>query len=182
MAHPRQLVRDAFVTALTGATAAGASVESTRVLRYRRDQLPAVLVYFETETVEADSHNSSPRYLERTVSIVVEGWVQQAAGVEIENALDDLALEIETAIDADPYLGGVIGDLGARLDDTTAEVREEGQQLLGLVALTYLCEYETQLGVTPADDFDTSETTYNLANEVDPGDEAVDVFNADPDA
>jgi len=57
-------------------------------------------------------------------------------------------------MDTDRYLGGTVGGDGAVLTGTEMEVRIEGDQLLGIVTLTYTATYFTYPGATaPADDF-----------------------------
>lgn len=173
MSHPRQLIRHAVAAQLTGATAAGTRVFKTRVLPYRRE-LPAVAVYTFTETVDVDV-DSSPRELKRTLDLVIEGAVQATSAENPDDLLDALALEIETALHADPTFGNTAAD--AVLSATELEVVAEGEQLIGVVKLTYRVEYYAFADTfVPPDDFNTANVRYNLSNEVHPDNEARDII------
>lgn len=172
MAHPRQLIRHAVAAALTGATAAGANVYKTRVLPFRRNGLPAVAVYTLTESVRTDE-KSAPRELERRTELVVEGAVQAASTENADDALDALALEIEAALHADPTFGGTAAD--SILSSTEIDVAGEGEQMIGVVKLTYEVTYYAYADVgTTLDDFKTANIRHNLGNAVHPDNEAVD--------
>lgn len=174
MSHPRKLIRHAIRDALDGATAAGARVYATRKLPLRRIELPAVTVWTLEESVAADSRESAPRELERELSVVIEGWVS-VAGDAADDAMDDLAEQIEAAMNADRYLGDTAAD--SVLDSTAMEVVEDGDRLMGLVALSYSVTYYTEVAEdgAPVDDFLTAEVTHDLGGNVHPDEVAVDL-------
>jgi len=161
MAHPRQEIRHAVATQLTGATAAGTRVFRTRVLPYKRVELPALAVYTPTETVNVDV-DTAPRELERSPELVIEGAVKAAGSENVDDALDAMALEIENALHADPTFGGVAAD--AVLSSTELDIIEDGDTLVGLVKLTYKVEYFAPAAVPPVlDDFKTADIRHNLS-------------------
>ncbi|MGN6105198.1 MAG: hypothetical protein ACTHU0_08845, partial [Kofleriaceae bacterium] len=111
MAHPRKLIRHAVVAQLVGATAAGARVQATRVEPLRKGKLPTISVYTLHEPIDQDaSAATNPRELTRTVKVEIAGWVAHSDALPVDDAMDDLAEQIEAAMDADPYLGGKAGD------------------------------------------------------------------------
>lgn len=173
MAHQRKLIRQAVRTLLDGATAAGARVYATRVLSLRRQELPAISVYTLEESVEGDSVTHAPRELTRGMPLIIEAWVAPGDAAAVDDAMDDIAEEIETAMHADPYLTDTAAE--SVLDSTTLEVVQEGDRLMGLVALTYQVTYRTFAPVAPVlDDLETVHATYNLGNEVHPDEVAQD--------
>src|SRR5918912_779283 len=108
MAHQREVIRKAVQGQLLAAnTAAQDRVFATRLVPYRRMQLPAFAVYTPEEPVDPASQRTAPRELKRNLRLVVEaavneGAILRAAPVQnVDDALDDLALDIERAIDAD---------------------------------------------------------------------------------
>ncbi len=153
MAHPRKLIRHAVVALLTGATAAGARVQGTRVDPHRGTQLPALSVYTlndpVTEDVSADAERTHELELE------IAGWVAHSDAIPVDDAMDDLAEEVEAVMLTSPYLGGAAGDV--RLLGTTMEVREDNGRsdpLIGIIVLTYAVTYRVDLvAAAPTDDF-----------------------------
>lgn len=144
MAHPRKLIRHAVVAALTGATAAGTRVKDTAVESHRKGGLPAIAVYTLREPVNQELSGGAPLELVREVKVEIAGFVGVRDPDEIADAMDDLAEQIETAMDANRYLGGLAGD--SILEETNMEVRaEDGKSdpLIGIVALTYSVTYRT---------------------------------------
>ncbi len=176
MTHQRKTIRSAVRSAVDGATAADDRVFPTRVDPYRLKTLPAIGIYGLEESVDDDSAETYPRELTRRLSLVIEGWVAVGATPEpSDDLLDDLAEQIEAAMDADRFFGGAAAD--SILTDTTMERHTIGDRDMAMVALVYRITYRTDALLVPTlDDFETVEATYNLGNEVDPGDEAVDDF------
>lgn len=169
MAHPRQLVREAVVARLLNATAAGTRVTSTRVEPHKRNALPAISVYTLREPVRPESDTTAPRELTRDVKVEIAGWVSHSEALPVDVAMDDLALEIETAMDVDRYLGGAAGD--SVLEDTEMQVIEDqgADPLIGIVTLTYSVTYRTSPTTLTLDDFLRAKATHQLADGL-PGD------------
>jgi hypothetical protein len=157
MPHQRTLIRRAVVAQFLGQTDAGQRVFPTRIVPLRTTELPAISVYTLEDTVSADSSTTGPRTLIRDLPIQIEGWVK--ANDNVDDAMDELAFQVETAMHRDQYLGGTVGD--SILDTTVMEVVEEGGRLLGLVVLTYVATYRTMAPEEPAepDKFITADTT-----------------------
>jgi len=180
--HERQVIRVAVRDLLiAAATAAGANVHATRKIPRRMSELPALAVYTLEESVDDDSVLSAPRELTRRVSLVIEGLVAQAAGTSVDDDLDALALQVEEAMHADPYLGGTAGE--SVLSGTELDVVEESDRLLGWCALTYDVTYRTfaprPLADAAMDDFETVAATHNLGNAVHVDDDAEDLFTVE---
>lgn len=172
MPHQRQVIREAVHAALLGATSAGSRVYETRVVPNRLPELPALSVYALQDRVDQErSDTTAPRELQRELDLVVEGWV--AAGGNADDAMDALALEVETAMHADPFFGGAAAD--SMLDSTSLEVLDEGDRFTGWFVMTYTVTYFTRAPAAPEDldDFETAGATHNLAND----NQAEDVFD-----
>jgi hypothetical protein len=170
MAHPRKLIRQAVVALLAGAnTAAGARVQGTRVEPHKKSQLPAISVYTLREPVDqAASNDTAPRELTRDVKLEITGWVAHSDVLPVDDAMDDLAEQIEAAMDADPYLGGKAAD--SILEDTVMQVLEDdgrSDPLIGIVTLTYSATYRTS-PAAPAnlDDFEVVHADHRIVGAV----------------
>jgi hypothetical protein len=180
MAHPRKLIRQAVVALLVDAdTAAGARVQGTRVEPHKKSQLPAISVYTLREPVDQDaSVETAPRELTRNVKVEITGWVAHTDDVPVDDAMDDLAEEIEAAMDADPYLDSEAAD--SILEETVMQVVEDdghSDPLIGVVTLTYSVTYRTS-PAAPADldDFLSVEATHAIVGGVEDTVPAEDQF------
>ncbi|HET9063672.1 MAG TPA: hypothetical protein VFO62_10325 [Candidatus Binatia bacterium] len=148
MAHPRKLIRHAVVALLTNATAAGARVKDTRVEPHRKGALPAIAVYTLREPVNQDVSGGAPLELTRDVKVEIAGFVGVRDPDTVADELDDLAEQIEAAMDNDRYLGGLAAD--SILESTEMQVREEdgaSDPLIGIITLTYSVTYQTSPAV-----------------------------------
>ena len=154
MAHPRTLIRQAVVAQLLSVTAAGARVYDSKISPARKGDLPGIVVYTPSEAVDVDTERS-PRELERSCDLKIAGLVRGADEAEVSLAMDDLALQIETAMDSDPYLNGAAGDSVLAGTDTEIGVDNgRSDPLVGIVELTYAVTYRTTPAEpTAADDF-----------------------------
>lgn len=172
--HERQAIREAIVTALTNETAADDRVFKTRLAPLPRALLPAISVYTQDEETEPASKRTAPRELKRTVTVGIDAWC--SAKEDVDDALDDLALEIEAAMDeADQGLGGTAFD--CVLARTEVGFKTDGDRPMGCVHLEYEVTYHTELRVVaPTDDFDTASVSY-LADGVDEDDQREDLVD-----
>ncbi len=144
---------------IAAATSAGSRVYDTRVDPLPQSVLPAICVYTLREEIDQDeTEGTAPRELVRVARMEVAGFVGGADAAVLAAAVDDLAEQIEAAVNADPYLGGTASD--SILDDTEIEIRaEEGRSdpLVGIVTLTFLVTYHSTVAVAAdsLDDFMT---------------------------
>lgn len=109
MAHVRKQVRDAVVTLLTGLATTGANVYTGRVypLDSSQSELPALFVNTPGEEAEP-SPEVDRSFQSRTIAIEVEAKVKGGAYVD---TLDQIAVEVETALGASITVGGKVVDL-----------------------------------------------------------------------
>ena len=147
--HPRQQIRDAIVTAVTGLTTTGSNVFNSRIYRLSEDQLPAILVWTLNEDSDRET-NGDDGFLMRSLNVMVEIMAHPSDTQTAQDELDDIALEIETALGADRDLGGLTTDLF--LSETRSNYTDEGEVLLGGMSMTWTAEYLTEFnnpGGTP---------------------------------
>lgn len=161
MPHARQLIRDALVQALIDAsTAAGTRVFPSRYLPIRRSEIPAIAVYLNSEDVDPDSWETAPVLLVREPDVMIQGWVEAEVGVDIDDQLDDLAVEIEAVVHADDNIAGIER---IRLANTEKTVTPDGDRLTGLIVMRYVARYRQEAIAAPVlDDFLEAHASYDL--------------------
>jgi hypothetical protein len=199
MAHQRKNIRDAVRALLLGKTSAGTRVFKTRLVPFRRLTLPAIAVYARSEPVDPESKNTAPRELRRELKLVLEAMVAEGSTVagevvkgtdgtpngdgspDLDDALDQLALEIERAMDADPTLGIDAVDTSILADSQLDVITEvEGRAIdppVGLLTLTYAVTYFTSApdaADVVLDDLATVDTKTNVGGAQDPANQAED--------
>ena len=175
--HQRNVIRNAITAVLLAAkTDADDRVFPTQKLMYALRNLPAISVYSSTEKSTLD--DTAPRELTRIALFTIESIVKSGEGVDegfnVDDEMDNMAEQIERAMDTDPYLGGQA--FQSHLVETDAISQEDGDRQLGILTMTYQVSYRTFAFVPPenTDEFKTADTTYNLGNEQDPADQTSD--------
>jgi len=123
MAHMRKQIRDAVITACTGLTTTGTKVFNHRAYPLASNKLPGLCIYSQDETTAYQSI-TPPRSVLRTLNIVIELYVKAATGYD--NTIDQIALEVETALTDDVTLGGLAKD--TRIIGFNSEVSADGEQ------------------------------------------------------
>jgi len=167
MAHERTEIRNAIVAQLKGPgnnrTAAGARVVKSRLAPPKTASLPFVSVYNELEPIKEGGDKGS-RELERQYEVTICGWVIAASDSDVDDALDALALEIETAMDLDHTLDSYAST--SHLVNTQFGIDLSGERPLGAVSLTYGCTYFSKTrNAAPVDNFDTASAVTDLGGE-----------------
>jgi hypothetical protein len=137
--HYRQRIRDAVAAALTAAnTGAGANVFTSRarpILEILQKRESVLSVY----TADESAQRGPDGYLStRTLTVSIEGMA--GGGDDLDDILDDLALQVETAIDADRTLGGLLHD-ELVLESTGSEITARGNQQVGAFRMDFECTY-----------------------------------------
>lgn len=131
MTHVRTQIRRAAVNALEGIDA---TVYASRVLPLEEAELPALLVYTNAEQIETEGVGS----LDRMLDLVVDA---KAQSTDIDTDLDNLVADVESAIAADPTLGGLVIDcLPASVE---ISISAEGAQLTGVARISFVARYRT---------------------------------------
>ena len=146
MAHPRETIVDAVVALLiAAATAAGARVLATRFDSHKKGELPAVSVYGLNDPVDEES--SSEMEVAHDLNLEITGWVAHTDAIPVDDAMNDLAQEIEVAMRAAPYLSGNASDV-VHQGTLMEVVQAPNDPVVGVVVLTYSVKYHIALAAT----------------------------------
>jgi hypothetical protein len=161
VAHQRKIIRHAVVDLLTKAgTSAGTRVQATRLDPHKKSELPAISVYTMREPVAPASAEHEPRELTREVEVEISGWVAHSDAYPVDDAMDDLAEQIEAAMDGDRFIGGAAAE--SILESTELAIQGEGAPLIGIVTLTYTVTYRTSPAAPELDDFTRVGVTHRI--------------------
>lgn len=178
MAHQRKLIRHAVVDLLkVNATAAGVRVNPTRVEPHSEIELPSIGVYTLSDTIVTEVNTS----LEDTHSLDLEivGWVEHRDSAPADDAMDDLAEQIETVMRANPSVSGTVESCD--LVSTVMEIVEtdgRSDPTVGIVALTYSVVYRTSQATTDElDEFLRADAKHKLVGGVSDTPVAEDLIN-----
>ena len=107
MAHVRQQIRSAIVTALTGLTTTGSMFSARGSIRLKAVSCPG-FAFTRSEAVEFDTLTIT-RSIGRVLEVSVEAYVSATANYD--NTLDTIAVQVEEALAADVTLGGLSKDV-----------------------------------------------------------------------
>jgi hypothetical protein len=102
--HVRKQVRDAIVTALTGLTTTQSRVFRSRVYPLQVADLPGLCVQMPVEETSPSTIHV-PALQERNIDLAVSGYAEESAVLDDE--LDTIAKEVETALSASLVVSGV---------------------------------------------------------------------------
>jgi hypothetical protein len=137
--HYRQRIRDAVAARLLAAnTLAGFNVFTSRarpILEILQKRESVLSIY----TADESSKRSGDFYLmERTLTVSIEGAA--GGGDDIDDILDQLAAQVEAAIESDPTLENLLtGELV--LTSTSSEISARGNQQVGAFRMDFECSY-----------------------------------------
>ena len=144
MAHKRDTLVAAIIAQIKAAsvTGIGNKVYDNRAIQFEDSELPACVVFHETETSEIEDFAQDLK--RRTLSVIVE--IQQlAAGAtindpDISSDLNDLAEEVEDALEADITFGG---NALWFIHTSTAMDVEDAEKLRGAMQIALEVTYRT---------------------------------------
>lgn len=134
--HVRQQIREQVGTVLAGLTTTGARVYESRVYRMDTTNLPGLVIFTTRETSFRGDMDDT---IERKLDLVVEGYAKPSA--DMDDVLDTIAKEVETAMAADVTFGGLSTD--CHLIQTDSDLFGDADKAAGVVRLTFRVEYET---------------------------------------
>lgn len=140
MAHVRTQIRDAAVASLSGLPTTGTRVYSGRSRQLAKDHEPSLLIYCTEETSSIDAAGSDP-IMERIVRLLVEGHVVATEAADMEETLDQIALEVEPVI--------LMSSFGGRaravfLVATRIAVESPGERHSGVIRMEFEVNYRTR--------------------------------------
>jgi len=180
MSAQRKLIRRAAAEHLRGKTIAGENVFASRVMPlWERQELPAICVYGERETIEL--FQESPREYRRELELHVVCALDASGDEAVDDLLDDFGDRVERLIARSNRLTigneQVVSDI--LLAGEQIEVRADGRRKIGALLIVYTATYYTNepddLDPEPIDDLDTVATDYNLNNAQAAADQASDL-------
>jgi hypothetical protein len=139
--HAREQIRDKVVTKVTSLTTTGTRVYPSRKYPLDDDLFPGLCVYTLNESIDEEEGKLAGIQF-RSVDVVIEGYDALVAG--LDDKLDDIAAEVETAIFADRFFTGLL----KALDLTTTEIdlNVEAAKPVGMIKLTFKAQYLTAEG------------------------------------
>lgn len=139
--HVRKQIRKQIVSALHGLPYTADRVFESRGYPISQEQLPGLLVY---TTTEGSEREDSPTDSMRDVSVLVIGVVKQ--GNEFEDQCDDIALEVERAIDELGEMSGLAKIYHGIQNTETSMDAEDIESTHGAIAMEFLYTYRTRRG------------------------------------
>lgn len=138
--HVRQQIREAVATLVTGLTTTGSRVHQSRVRPLADTGLPCLLVHSnDTERIEPADMDTLQQ---RELPIVIRGLAK--GGDTLDDTLDTIALEVETAMATNPRLSGKAQS--SRLVSVDTDFDGSTDKPVGEIQLTYAFTYFVQAG------------------------------------
>lgn len=167
--HERKAIRDAAIALLVGKTDAGSRVNRSRQAPVRGAELPLISVYSDREVSDPSTFSSAPRKIKRTLTLVVEAWLSaaDANADQLDDLFDAMALQIETALDADVDLDGSVFWFAGPAA-TEFGLYMEGNRPMGCVHLEFTAVYHSDLRTQIADDARDDLTSEDIQIKVTP--------------
>jgi hypothetical protein len=136
MTHARSQIRNAVTAILLGNTSAQNRVYESRIYPLDNAKLPALLVYTKQENV-ADYSISYPRTQNRQLQLTIEAYVK--ASNNSDEVADQIALEVEQLIAANPKLGGLAKD--TILATTEIQFSDDGEKPIAYAIMNFTVSY-----------------------------------------
>lgn len=136
MAHLRTQIRNALAAQLTGLASTASRVSTTQFYPVAPSSLPCLLIVTEDENIEAASIGWPP-VLARELRARVVALASGTSGHE--DALDQIAAEVEVALAADRTLGGLVKS--AQLVGLRPSFDAESERPVGRMEMLYLFTY-----------------------------------------
>jgi hypothetical protein len=146
MAHVRKQIRDRLVTTLkAGVSLVSQRVYPTRFYALTSSELPAITVSTVAET--SSMATIGTKTMMRNASVAVDVYVRATSNVD--DGLDEIAVQVEEAIAGDFTINGLAKD--AVLQSTDIDFSGDAEQPIAVGRLTFLVRY-----ITAIDDVETA--------------------------
>lgn len=139
--HVRKQIRKAAIAGLQGLATTGSRVYESRVYPLAAAKLPGLCIFTPTE---ASGREDSPSESMRDVTLMIHGLV--AISDKLEDELDDIALEVETALDDLAEMDGLAKIYHGIQGTVTTLAGEEVDKPHGAIDLEFLYTYRTRAG------------------------------------
>ena len=138
MPHARTNIRQRFVALLQGQTTAGDRVYDSHTYNLEHQALPAIIIFSDHEEVITETI-SFPRSQTRNLKVTVQCYCKATA--DISREIDNLALQVETLVQANSNLEGFCKD--CRLESTDINLHSELEQPVA-ISLVFNTLYRTK--------------------------------------
>lgn len=136
MSVQRKNIREALRLLLLSETDAGTDVYANRVRSvWQNDELPAILIQTEDETIEV--WGDSPREYERVMSVEIK--INAEADDACDDVLDIIGAQVESRLSIDHTLGELCRDVVLRSAKLFLE--KNGNNVIGALVLTFDITY-----------------------------------------
>jgi hypothetical protein len=134
-AHMRTQIRNAVASLLAGLSTTGSNVFKSRVQQYADNKLPALNIVTNNEDVT--TLTVGERTYEKNLTVAI--FIKCKATDDVDEEIDQIMLEVEQAIAANPTLGGLVTDMTLTAAD--AETRLEVEKETGQGVMAYIANY-----------------------------------------
>lgn len=139
--HVRQQIRKSAIAELQGLATTGSRVFEGRVYPLAKAQLPGLCIYTPNEDA---AREDSPNETMRDLTLTVHGLV--AISDRLEDELDDIALEVEIALDGLALVGNLAKIYHGIQRTTTSLSGDDSDQPYGAIEMEFLYTYRTRAG------------------------------------
>lgn len=144
MTHLRSGIRDAAVSAVTGLSTTSTRVYKGRNLPLTASEFPSLCVYARADAPNySDAAMGVRTIVPRVVELHIQGFVKDTDSSVIEDTLDAITEEVETALFAAFPLASA---LNMTLGEQTLSVVDEGDESLGTVDIVFNVMYRSAEG------------------------------------
>jgi hypothetical protein len=137
--HARQQIREAVATALTGLTTTSTRVYQSRMRPASDSMVPCLLITCDSEQIEQTVQ--SRQY--RLMTLIVQGIAKGTT--TLDDTLDTIAAEVETALQAAGSLGGKVPG-GLVLQRHQVEFDDSLDKPVGVIVMEFSAGYFTTAG------------------------------------
>jgi hypothetical protein len=144
MAHYREQLRKATVTAVTGLTTTGANVVAAPVYKLPDNMAPTLAVWARQSIPDYEQGEMGSRAPLWMVEVVIEGYVKEYA--DLLDTLDDIASEVESAIHSDSTLNNLTNGY-IENGEQSIELDESGNEPLGKIEMIFNMYYHAAEGL-----------------------------------
>jgi len=135
----KRRIRESVRDLILNHTQAGEQVFTAPVVSHWVQNLPAINIFTESETVER--FNESPKSYRRVMTLVIECVAVGDSEGGLDNNLEELGDAVESFMEIDETLGQCVNKL--ELVSTDYDYKQDGQSLTGSLILRYTIEYFT---------------------------------------
>ena len=137
MSHARETIRKAIVTSITGLTTTGTRVYSNYMYPYEDSTLPNLSLYVAHEPEEVADDLEMGTHDLRSLPFRVSARAK--ANSDLDDSLDDMCAEVETAIIGNAALAAYVKTI--QLVSTTIEMDNEGEKPVGVARMEWVIIY-----------------------------------------